>query len=701
MKATETRLLDFLRKSVQFIIPIYQRTYSWSFKQCEQLWKDIVRAGSNSEISGHFIGSIVYIEKGLYSHSAIPHLLVIDGQQRLTTLSILLVALARAIKERGDNLEVGSQTLSHKKIHNYFLVNSEEDEDLRYKILLTQSDKATLINVIAGIEPPRPSSVRVIENSRFFEEKISACKADLDVIYNGIAKLILVDISLNRDHDNPQLIFESLNSTGLELSQADLIRNYILMDLEPEQQTRLYQKFWFPMEQLFGQVNYRSHFDRFMRDYLTLKMGTIPNIREVYDEFKRYCQDGNGQSIDKVVADIFKFSVYFVNMAFGKEEEGQLKRLFNDINMLKVDVAYPFLLEIYDDYVEQRLPKDYFVEILELIQSYVFRRAICGIPTNSLNKTFATLDRTLDKDNYLESFKAIMVTKDSYRRFPSDEEFVAELKIKDVYSLRSRNFLLTKLENHRRKERVDIGEFTIEHIMPQKEDMTKEWKRELGDNWEEVFNRYLHTIGNLTLTGYNAELSYKPFLEKRDMEGGFADSPIRLNRDLAKLETWNEDHIVQRAISLSEMAKSLWPCPAVPDEVIQEYRNRQAKTKRAYTLEDHTHLQGKLEELFLHIRKRILNLDSSVTEEILKQYIAYKSTTNFVDIVVKKTKLRLHLNTRFDEIDDPIGVCEDVTGKGHWGNGDVKVSVRSYDEIDYVMSLIQQSLDRNVEGRGG
>jgi predicted transport protein len=568
--------------------------------------------------------------------------------------------------------------------------------------MLTQSDKRTLVNVIDGIDPPKSSAVRVIENNRFFEEKISTCKTDLGAIYEGIAKLILVDISLNRDHDNPQLIFESLNSTGLELSQADLIRNYILMDLDPEQQNQLYQKFWFPMEQLFGQVNYKSHFDRFMRDYLTLKMGTIPNIREVYDEFKRYCQHGDGQSIDEIVADIFKFSIYFVNMVFGQEEEVALKRLFDDINMLKVDVAYPFLLEVYDDYAQGKLSKEHFIEMMELIQSYVFRRAICGIPTNSLNKTFATLARTLDKDNYLASFKTVMVTKDSYRRFPSDEEFVAELKVKDVYSLRSRNFLLTKLENYQRKEHVDIGDYTIEHIMPQKEDLTEEWKRELGENWKEVFNQYLHTIGNLTLTGYNSELSCKPFLEKRDMVGGFADSPIRLNRDLAKLSTWNEAHIVQRAISLSQMAKTLWAYPVVPDEVIQIYRSRQTnKTKRSYTLEDHKYLQGETGGLFVHLRKRILNLDSSVTEEILKQYIAYKSTTNFVDVVPKKTKLRLHLNMKFEEIDDPKGICEDVTGKGHWGNGDVKVNLKSSDEIDYVMSLIQQSFDRNMESRDG
>ena len=242
MKATETKLLDFLRKSAQFVIPIYQRTYSWTHKQCDQLWKDIVRAGKNEELTGHFIGSIVYIEKGLYSHTAIPHLLVIDGQQRLTTLSILIAALARAIETKDDGMKIGEQRLSQKKMQNYYLFNSEEDDVLRYKILLTQNDQDTFINLVEGIDLPKNHSIRIRENNKFFEDKIANEKVSMETIYKGISKLILVDISLNREHDNPQLIFESLNSTGLELSQADLIRNYILMGLDPEGQRKLYNK---------------------------------------------------------------------------------------------------------------------------------------------------------------------------------------------------------------------------------------------------------------------------------------------------------------------------------------------------------------------------------------------------------------------------------------------------------------------------
>ena len=283
MKANETRFLDFLGKPAQFIIPIYQRTYSWKRKQCEQLWKDIMRAATDEIVSGHFVGSIVYIEKGIYSHSTIPQLLVIDGQQRLTTLTLLLSALGRAIGRIG-----GGGEISQEVIDDFFLFNRHGKGDLHYKLLLTQSDKTTLIRLLEEKELHDPVSKQIVENYQFFEEQINKTDIDLMTLYRGIGKLIIVDIALDREHDNPQLIFESLNSTGLELSQADLIRNYVLMGLEPKQQEELYKDYWYPMEQSFGQADYTTQFDRFMRDYLTVKTGSIPNIRAVYEAFKTH-----------------------------------------------------------------------------------------------------------------------------------------------------------------------------------------------------------------------------------------------------------------------------------------------------------------------------------------------------------------------------------------------------------------------------
>jgi uncharacterized protein with ParB-like and HNH nuclease domain/predicted transport protein len=694
MKATETKFLDFLNGKKQFIIPIYQRTYSWTDIQCKQLWKDIIRA-TDENLKGHFIGSIVYIEKGLFQVTSIPQLLVIDGQQRLTTLTLLLTALGTAIERNPIQINV-----TQEEINDDYLFNKHGKDDSHYKLLLTQSDKDTLIRLLEGKEQQEPVSKRIMENYKFFEDQIIKSGIDLMRLYNGISKLILVDISLDREHDNPQLIFESLNSTGLELSQADLIRNYVLMGLEPEEQKELYNDFWFPMEQAFGHSDYVARFDRFMRDYLTVKTGRIPNIREVYEAFKGYSRDKN-DSIRELLADIYIFSKYFVNMALLKEKDKELKQIFNNINTLRVDVAYPLLLELYDDYHHGKLDREEFVGILKLVENYVFRRAICGIPTNSLNKTFATMSRESNKEHYLESFKADLITKDSYRRFPSDEEFVRELVVKDLYNFRSRNYWLRKLENHDRKELVNVEDFTIEHIMPQNENLSEQWRQDLGSDWKEIQSEYLHTIGNLTLTGYNSELSDRTFLEKRDMKGGFADSPLRLNRCLAKVEHWNEDEIKNRADLLAKLALKVWKAPHLPPDILEQYKSKEkVSDKEIYTIETmkgHDYIQGSMLDLFEQLRKRIVNLDASVKEEYKKYYIAFKTITNFVDIIPQKSRLLLSLNIPFNEIDDPKGLCRDVTNLSRWGNGDIEVGISSFDQLEDIMHLVNQSFEKHVE----
>ena len=696
MKANETRFLDFLGKPAQFIIPIYQRTYSWKRKQCEQLWKDIIRAATDEIVSGHFVGSIVYIEKGIYSHSDIPQLLVIDGQQRLTTLTLLLSALGHAIEKRGDKIGI-----SQRKINNRYLFNVEEDDNLRYKLLLTQSDKLTLIRLLEEKELHNPVSKQIVENCQFFEEQINKSDIALMTLYWGIGKLIIVDIALDREHDNPQLIFESLNSTGLELSQADLIRNYVLMGLEPKQQEELYNDYWSPMERSFGQTDYTTQFDRFMRDYLTVKTGNIPNIRAVYEAFKNHAHRDILGPVQDIVADIYQYSKYFVHMALEKEKDRELREIFSDINILKMHVAYPLFLELYDDYSHERLSREDLISILKLVESYVFRRAVCGIPTNSLNKTFATFSRELDKEHYLESFMATLLLKDAYRRFPNDEEFIRELSAKDLYNFRSRNYWLRKLENHNWKERVNVEEYTIEHIMPQNENLSTVWQHELGENWKEIHAKYLHTLGNLTRTGYNPEMSDRPFIEKRDMKGGFADSSIRLNKELARVEHWNEDAIKKRAEMLAGLATLVWAYPQLETDVVERYRTvKKGRGAKTYTLEDHPHLTGIMMELFEELRKRILNLDASVTEEILKLYITYKTTANFADVVPQKNRLKLSLNVAFDEIYDPKQMCMDRRGLGRWGTGDVQVSLSSSEQLDDAMALVRQSFDKHIEDGG-
>ena len=336
MKAVESKLIDFLKKSPQFIIPIYQRTYSWRIKECQQLWDDIIRTGEKDEITAHFVGSIVYVEKGLYSVSSQSPLLVIDGQQRLTTINLLIEALARALK---DNEPI--EGFSAKKLRNYLLLNPLEDGEKKYKLILSQTDKTSLTALLDQDNFPSDHSIRIKENFDFFSKKIEEVKNDLITVCKGLAKLIVVDISLNRDQDNPQLIFESLNSTGRELSQADLIRNFILMGLDHKLQDKLYDQYWRPMEKDFGQEAYSIYFDGFMRHYLTVKTNEIPKEREVYEAFKLYAKSSEEDGVEALVDDIRKFASYYCAMALGSETDFDLKMAFKDLRELKVDVAFP------------------------------------------------------------------------------------------------------------------------------------------------------------------------------------------------------------------------------------------------------------------------------------------------------------------------------------------------------------------------
>ncbi|MGB4664722.1 MAG: DUF262 and DUF1524 domain-containing protein [Bacteroidales bacterium] len=686
MEATQANLMKFIKKSDQFSIPIYQRLYSWTEKECERLWDDIMNVGSNN-VPSHFIGSIMYIKDSSPISKPEP-LLVIDGQQRLTTVSLLLEALARKI---GDNEIEG---FSAKKIRHYYLINPLETGDRKYKLLLSQNDRNTYISIIEQREYPKDFSVRIKDIFEYFTNKIDKLSEnDIQNLCLGLSKLFIVDISLSRDKDNPQLIFESMNSTGKDLSQADLIRNFMLMRLDGETQKRLYEDYWRPMELEFGQEAYSSYFDSFMRHDLTMKTGNIPKISEVYEEFKKYFYNSRRDN-EEELKELKKYAAYFCAMALDKEEDKELKEAFSDLRELKVDVSYPLLLELYNDYKMGVLSKEDFIKIIRLIESYVFRRAVCGIPTNSLNKTFATFGKSIIKEKYLESVKAHFIKMTSYRRFPNDEEFKKELECRDLYNFRSRSYLLRRLENHDRKERVNVSEYTIEHILPQNTNLNHDWREALGPDWEKIQQKYVHTLGNLTLTGYNSEYSDKFFTDKRDMKGGFRESPLKLNRGLANLDTWNEETILQRAENLSKEALKVWQYPQLDQTILDQYRKKE-ETLTEYSIESYKYLkESKAKNLFEKLRKELLSLDPEISEEYLKLYIAYKLETNVVDVVPQKDKLKLFINIKFNELNDPKELCRDVSQTGHLGNGDVEVFLESEEEIDYVISLVRQAIEK-------
>jgi uncharacterized protein with ParB-like and HNH nuclease domain/predicted transport protein len=699
VKATETNLLTLLKKSEQFIIPIYQRTYSWTRKECQQLLDDIFRAGENNQVRAHFIGSFVYIEKGLYSATAHSPLMVIDGQQRLTTITLLLEALARRVgnAEPLDNFTAD-------KIRRYYLIDDREEGDDRFKLLLTQTDKETLLAIVQQQPVPAEHSVRIAENLDFFVQAIEGIPEDrLHQLWIGVSKLTAVDIALDRDQDNPQLIFESMNSTGLDLSQADLIRNYVLMGLEPSHQASLYEHHWRPMELGFSQQSYSTNFDGFMRHYLTVKTGDIPKISAVYEAFKSHASqpEVETQGIDALVQDLQAYSRYYCAFALDAEEDTDLAEAFRDLRELRADVVYPLLLELYDDYVNDVLPHDDLVAVVRLIESYIFRRAVCAIPTNSLNKTFSTFGKGLAKDRYLESIQATFLLLPSYRRFPSGDEFTRELRTRDLYNFQRRGYWLRRIENYRRKERVPVDEYTIEHIMPQNENLVAAWQADLGPDWERIHQEKLHTLGNLTLTAYNSEYSDRPFVEKRDLQVGDKQlglkySPLRLNEGLGELDVWDEAAIDKRARRLADLAPKIWEEPSLSTESLEHYKPVKAQT--SYTIDDHPNLtaDSAMRPIFDALSTELKALDPCVTEEFTKLYVAYKAETNFVDVVPRASHLGLTMNLEFHELNDPRAIARDVTEIGTWGNGDVFVAIDSVDNLPYALGLIRQALDKQL-----
>ena len=541
MKAEDGNVLKIFNGDTQFIVPLYQRMYSWKEEQCKRLWDDIVFLEKHNK-KGHFIGSIVCVVESA-SISGTSKFMVIDGQQRLTTLTILLIALR-------DFLSSKNVTTS---ITRKFLKNDTESENDKYKLALTYNDKDVLIKLIENAPVDDIKNSRILDAYNYFSNQITSSDLTQEQIESAIAKLQIVNIILDAS-DNPQSIFESLNSTGMDLSQSDLIRNYILMGLSNAEQSDLYKNVWLPTEKLFNYDKQSELMDGFFRDYITMKISRIPKEGNVYEEFKKYHQ-GLNTSNQELCADIYSYAKCYTNIIFSKANDAELNEIFADIRLLRMEVAYPFLMYVYNDYNNNKITREDFIKILRYTESYVFRRSICEIPTNSLNKTFAVMKNKINTNDYVNSICANYVLLDSYKEFPKDDEFSQRFVEKDIYHMRVRQYILAKLERFDNKEKLDLGAFTIEHVMPENENLRYGWKEALGDDWQAIHTQYLHTIGNLTLTAYNSEMSDRPFLEKLNMKGGFADTGLRLNSYIRNQTEWNKDKIIERAKILSDNQK--------------------------------------------------------------------------------------------------------------------------------------------------
>ncbi|MGL2684740.1 GmrSD restriction endonuclease domain-containing protein [Helicobacter pylori] len=715
MDAKATTLLGFFEENQnnQFVIPIYlyQRLYSWKKEQCEQLWDDIIKIGGNDKMNRHFIGSILYVRDGNTPSSP---LLIIDGQQRLTTITLLLIALKNHSSDEVKILE----KFSREKIESY-LINSDKDGDKKFRLILSESDKDTLLFLIdKNKRKPSEPSVKIVENFKLFEKWISENTDKLETIFKGLEKLMIVWIALDKGKDDPQLIFESMNSKGIELTQTDLIRNYIIMETETEEKQKdFYNGYWRAMEENFKQNE--TLFNRFVRHYLTIKTGKIPNIKKVYEAFKDY-QQKEGIEIEDLLKDLQKYCGYFCQIAFKKEADESDKRLNKALGFLvdlEMDVVYPLLLELYSDYRDGVLSKQDFISIIALTESYLCRRAVCGLGANGLNKIFPSFTKKIDKKQYLKSVEKHFGSLKGKQRFPNNDEFKDLFITIDFYKLQKNKYFLERLENFETNEPVNTQECSIEHIMPQT--LTLEWQRDLGENFEAIHEKYLHTIGNLTLTGYNAKYSNKSFQEKKDMEKGFKQSSLELNQSLKDLESFGEKEIEERANDLVDWALKIWTYPILEAETLEKYKPKKEKKekkekeeyklkkeKKVYDLSSYK-FSPHSRELFDILRKEIKALDERVTENFMKHYITYKHDTIFASVVPLKSELTLNLKMDFSELQDEIKEklkIRDVSHIGHLGIVSKKVKVvevklETKENIPYCLGLIKQALEKQMGGR--
>ena len=559
MNGNAQKLIKYLDgASKRFIIPVYQRNYDWKMEHCKQLYDDLVKIIRQNRKS-HFFGSIVSVQS---ESGTMEEFLIIDGQQRLTTISLLLLAIYHLLSS-GKMVSRDHQLTD--KILKKYLIDEYEPEEKRIKLKPIKNDQKAFGILFDQDEEYIPDSNLTI-NYRYFYDRIQHGELDIDELFDAICKLEIINISLNHE-DNPQLIFESLNSTGLNLSEGDKIRNYILMGLPNDQQTKFYEKYW-------NRIESYTDYDvsSFVRDYLSIKQQSTPNMNSVYPTFKKYVEDAEVADIEPLLKDLLEYAKRYAFLIKGGHSDERLNSCIYRLNRLSTSVTRPFLLEVIRLSESGALTADELIEVFHFTESYLFRLAICDLPTNALNKIFLLLHREIirfdgDESHYVEKFKYALLSKRERTRFPSDEEFAECMSTRNIYGMNPKNklYLFERLENSETSETKDVwghldrGEYSIEHIMPQH--LTAAWIVSLGDNYEAIHTNWLHRLANLTLTAYNSRYSNSPFAEKRDMPHGFKDSGLRINQWVGRKEQWGLPELEERDQLLKNTVIGIWPYP--------------------------------------------------------------------------------------------------------------------------------------------
>ena len=583
MKGSETKLVVFMQGSdKRFVIPVYQRNYDWKTENCKQLYDDLCKVVKTKRKS-HFFGSVVsvYNPDGQFNEH-----LVIDGQQRLTTVSLLLLAMYNLIEAK---LITPIKATLSERIYEEFLVDKWQDDETRIKLKPVKNDQVAFVKLFdAPSEHIQSSNLTV--NYNYFYDRIQKEEVTVDQLFDAICRLEIISITLNND-DNPQLIFESLNSTGLALSEGDKIRNYILMGLPTKTQNDYYEKYW-------NRIEVCTDYDAssFIRDYLSVKQQSTPSMNKVYFTFKSYVED-SGIETEDLLKEMLRYARYYQTLLHGKTNDKALNACIDRLNRLETTVTRPFFMEVLRMQEEGTLGLEQVREIFLMTENYLFRRSICDLPTNVLNKIFLLLHREIIRydgtgTDYVSKLGYALLSKKDRSRLPDDTEFVEAFSTKAVYSMNAKNkiYILERIENSGTAEDKDVyghcddGTYSIEHIMPQH--LTPQWIKALGEDYEQIHEAWLHRIANLTLTAYNSKYSNSSFDEKKKMKNGFADSGIRMNTYIASKDKWTLAELEDRNSHLMSKALEIWPLP-------QSDFKPSEKQLDSCTLEDDVNLSGR------------------------------------------------------------------------------------------------------------
>jgi len=540
MQASETKLQQIIEGTKQYIVPLFQRSYSWEKKEWEVLWNDLVELYEADNPRTHFIGSLVTLPT-ISVPEGVTKYILIDGQQRLTTIFILLALLRDKAKQAGQE-KLGEE------INNTLLTNPYNNDLDFYKLQPTQVDRSSFYDLIHC----RPTSAqnRIVSAYQYFDRMLQQKSLDVQALKKVISNSLSVVSILLGTEDDPHLVFESLNAKGRPLTQSDLIRNYFFMKIHVNEQETIHAQYWEPMQNALGE-----YLTEYIRHYL-MKDGTIVKQTDVYFYLKDHISKGNALDHLKGLA---RFAKYYQKLLYPEKETNiEIQRALQRINRLEVTTAYPFLLNCYHDYDESRISAAEFITVLKVIENFIVRRFVCNIATKSLNKIFPTLylqSRDKSYDSISNGVKAVLQTKD----YPKNTEFKSRLIDAKLYGAGDRvtktKLILEALEeSYQHKESVPFVTLTIEHVLPQT--LTEYWQNHLGNDWETAYELLLHTIGNLTLTAYNSELSNSSWERKKEF---LNNSHLELNKYFADKSSWKREDIERRSSYLADIALTVWP----------------------------------------------------------------------------------------------------------------------------------------------